>query len=36
MSALQQQLGYFSSIFCFKAAITGMGDALREKATALS
>jgi hypothetical protein len=36
MSALQQQLGDFSSIFCFKAAITGMGDALREKATALS
>jgi hypothetical protein len=29
-------LGDFSSILCFKAAITGIEDALREKATAIA
>lgn len=36
MSALRQQLGDFSSIICFKAAITGMEEALGEKATAIA
>jgi predicted hydrocarbon binding protein len=36
MSALRQQLGDFSSIVCFKAAITGMEEALGEKATAIA
>ncbi len=30
------QLGNFSSIVCFKSVITGMEDALGEKATAIS
>ncbi|WP_413171588.1 hydrocarbon-binding protein [Anabaena azotica] len=36
MSALRQQLGDFSSIICFKAAITGMEEALGDKATAIA
>ncbi len=30
------QLGNFNSIVCFKSVITGMEDALGEKATAIS
>lgn len=30
------ELGKFSSIICFKAAITGMEEALGEKATAIA
>ncbi|AFY57037.1 hypothetical protein Riv7116_4618 [Rivularia sp. PCC 7116] len=33
---LRQELGDFSSIVCFKAAITGMEEALGEKATAIA
>lgn len=33
---LRQELGDFSSIICFKAAITGMEEALGEKATAIA
>ncbi|AKG22565.1 hydrocarbon-binding protein [Calothrix sp. 336/3] len=33
---LRQTLGDFSSIVCFKAAITGMEDALGDKATAIA
>ena len=33
---VRQQLGDYSSIVCFKAVITGMEDALGEKATAIS
>lgn len=33
---LRQKLGNFSSIICFKAAITGMEEALGEKATAIA
>jgi len=33
---LRKQLGDFSSIVCFKAVITGMEDALGEKATAIA
>lgn len=33
---LREQLGDFSSIVCLKAIITGMEDALGEKATAIS
>jgi len=33
---LREQLGDFSSIICFKAAITGMEEALGEKATAIA
>jgi len=33
---LRQELGDFSSIVCFKAAITGMEDALGDKATAIA
>jgi predicted hydrocarbon binding protein len=33
---LREQLGDFSSIICLKAIITGMEDALGEKATAIS
>jgi hypothetical protein len=32
----RSELGDFSSIVCFKAVITGMEDALGEKATAIS
>jgi predicted hydrocarbon binding protein len=32
----RQELGDFSSIICFKAAITGMEEALGEKATAIA
>ncbi len=35
-SALRQELGDFSSILCFKALITGMEDALGEKATSIA
>jgi predicted hydrocarbon binding protein len=34
--SLRKELGDFSSITCFKAAITGMEDALGEKATAIA
>ena len=33
---LREKLGDFSSIVCFKAAITGMEEALGEKATAIA
>lgn len=33
---LRQELGNFSSIVCFKAVITGMEDALGEKATSIA
>ncbi|MGB3756745.1 MAG: hydrocarbon-binding protein [Rivularia sp. (in: cyanobacteria)] len=33
---LRNELGDFSSIICFKAAITGMEEALGEKATAIA
>lgn len=33
---IRQELGSFCSIVCFKAAITGMEDALGEKATAIA
>ena len=33
---LRAELGEFSSIVCFKAAITGMEEALGEKATAIA
>ena len=33
---LRQELGDFNSIICFKAAITGMEEALGEKATAIA
>ncbi len=33
---MRQELGDFSSIVCFKAAITGMEDALGDKATAIA
>jgi hypothetical protein len=33
---LRKELGDFSSIVCFKAAITGMEEALGEKATAIA
>jgi predicted hydrocarbon binding protein len=33
---LREKLGDFSSIICFKAAITGMEEALGEKATAIA
>jgi predicted hydrocarbon binding protein len=33
---LRQELGDFSSIVCFKAAITGMEEALGDKATAIA
>lgn len=33
---LREELGDFSSIICFKAAITGMEEALGEKATAIA
>ena len=36
MSDLRKELGDFSSIVCFKAAITGMEEALGEKATAIA
>ncbi len=36
MSLLRQELGDFNSIVCFKAAITGMEEALGEKATAIA
>ncbi|MEI6442520.1 MAG: hydrocarbon-binding protein [Nostocales cyanobacterium ELA583] len=36
MSLLRKELGDFSSIVCFKAAITGMEEALGEKATAIA
>jgi predicted hydrocarbon binding protein len=36
MSNLRKELGDFNSIVCFKAAITGMEDALGEKATAIA
>jgi predicted hydrocarbon binding protein len=35
-TALREQLGDFSSIVCLKAIITGMEDALGERATAIS
>ncbi|MDX2270947.1 MAG: hydrocarbon-binding protein [Cyanobacteriota bacterium] len=34
--AMRQELGDFSSVVCFKAVITGMEDALGEKATAIA
>ncbi|MBD2294728.1 hydrocarbon-binding protein [Anabaena sphaerica FACHB-251] len=36
MPELRTELGDFSSIICFKAVITGMEDALGEKATAIA
>ena len=36
MSVLRKELGDFNSIVCFKAAITGMEEALGEKATAIA
>jgi hypothetical protein len=36
MSGLRKELGNFNSIICFKAAITGMKEALGEKATAIA
>ncbi|MDP5018553.1 MAG: hydrocarbon-binding protein [Dolichospermum sp.] len=36
MSELRKELGNFNSITCFKAAITGMEEALGEKATAIA
>jgi predicted hydrocarbon binding protein len=36
MSTFRKELGDFSSIVCFKAAITGMEEALGEKATAIA
>lgn len=36
MSELRKELGNFNSIICFKAAITGMEEALGEKATAIA
>lgn len=36
MSGLRKELGDFNSIVCFKAAITGMEEALGEKATAIA
>jgi predicted hydrocarbon binding protein len=36
MSVLRKELGDFNSIICFKAAVTGMEDALGEKATAIA
>jgi len=36
MSVLRNELGDFSSIVCFKAAITGMEEALGDKATAIA
>ena len=36
MSLLRKELGDFNSIVCFKAAITGMEEALGEKATAIA
>jgi predicted hydrocarbon binding protein len=36
MSVLRKELGDFSSVVCFKAAITGMEEALGEKATAIA
>ena len=35
-TALRQELGNFSSIVCFKSAITGMEEALGDKATAIA
>ncbi len=35
-AALRSELGDFSSIVCFKAVITGMEEALGEKATAIA
>ncbi|MTJ51102.1 hydrocarbon-binding protein [Dolichospermum sp. UHCC 0259] len=36
MSIMRKELGDFNSIVCFKAAITGMEEALGEKATAIA
>lgn len=36
MESVRQELGDFSSIVCLKAIITGMEDALGEKATAIA
>jgi predicted hydrocarbon binding protein len=36
MLVLRQELGDFNSIVCFKAAVTGMEEALGEKATAIA
>jgi len=36
MSELRKELGNFTSIICFKAAITGMEEALGEKATSIA
>ena len=36
MSVLRKELGDFNSIVCFKAAITGMEEAIGEKATAIA
>ena len=36
MSVLRKELGDFNSVVCFKAAITGMEEALGEKATAIA
>ena len=36
MSELRKELGNFNSIICFKAAITGMEEALGEKATSIA
>ncbi len=36
MSVLRKELGNFSSIICFKAAISGMEEALGDKATAIA
>ncbi|MTJ07311.1 MULTISPECIES: hydrocarbon-binding protein [unclassified Anabaena] len=36
MLELRKELGDFNSIICFKAAITGMEEALGEKATAIA
>lgn len=35
-AALRQELGNFSSIVCFKSAITGMEEALGDKVTAIA
>ena len=36
MSIMRKELGDFNSIVCFKAAVTGMEEALGEKATAIA
>ena len=36
MSSLRKELGDFNSIVCFKAAVTGMEEALGEKVTAIA